>query len=264
MSEKKPKRTCKLRLDRLLVDRGLAESRERAQVLILAGRVLVNGQKREKAGMLVAEDAVLRIIGESLPFVSRGGLKLEAALKEFRITVEDKVALDVGASTGGFTDCLLQHGVKKVYAVDVGYGQMAWKLRQDHRVVTIERTNIREIDPSLLPEPIDIAVADVSFISLEKVIPAILKFLKLDAQIIALIKPQFEVGKGRVGKGGIVRDEEARADAVSRIVAFVREQGLDVKGVIPSPITGQDGNVEYLVHAMRHRAEGTDQGGNIQ
>ena len=264
MSEKKPKRTCKLRLDRLLVDRGLAESRERAQVLILAGRVLVNGQKREKAGMLVAEDAVLRIIGEPLPFVSRGGLKLEAALKEFRITVEDKVALDVGASTGGFTDCLLQHGVKKVYAVDVGYGQMAWKLRQDHRVVTIERTNIREIDPSLLPEPIDIAVADVSFISLEKVIPAILKFLKLDAQIIALIKPQFEVGKGRVGKGGIVRDEEARADAVSRIVAFVREQGLDVKGVIPSPITGQDGNVEYLVHAMRHRAEGTDQGGNIQ
>jgi len=250
-SQNKPKRAGKLRLDRLLVDRGLAQSRERAQVLIFAGQVLVNGQKQEKAGVLVAEDAALRIIGETPPFVSRGGLKLEAALKEFRINVEDKVALDVGASTGGFTDCLLQHGAKKVYAVDVGYGQMAWKLRQDSRVVTIERTNIREIDPSLLPNPIDIAVADVSFISLEKVIPSILKFLKPNAEIIALIKPQFEVGKEKVGKGGIVRDEAARTDAVSRIVAFVRDQGFDVKGVIPSPITGQDGNVEYLIYAMR-------------
>ena len=211
----------------------------------------MNGQKQEKAGTLVEEDAALRIIGETPPFVSRGGLKLEAALKEFRITVEDKIALDVGASTGGFTDCLLQHGVKKVYAVDVGYGQMAWKLRQDSRVVTIERTNIRGIEPALLPDPIDIAVADVSFISLEKVIPAVLKFLKLDAEMIALIKPQFEVGKGQVGKGGIVRDEVARTEAVTRIVAFVREQGFDVKGVIPSPITGQDGNVEYLIYAMR-------------
>ena len=256
MPEKKTKRTGRLRLDRLLVDRGLAESRERAQVLIFAGQVLVNGQKQEKAGTLVAEDAALRIIGETPPFVSRGGLKLEAALKEFRITVEDKVALDVGASTGGFTDCLLQHGVKKAYAVDVGYGQMAWKLRQDSRVVTIERTNIRGIEPSLLPDPIDITVVDVSIISLEKVIPAILKFLKLDAEIIALIKPQFEVGKGHVGKGGIVRDEVARADAVNRIVAFVREQGFDVKGVIPSPITGQDGNLEYLIYATRQGAEG--------
>ena len=256
MPEKKTKRTGRLRLDRLLVDRGLAESRERAQVLIFAGQVLVNGQKQEKAGTLVAEDAALRIIGETPPFVSRGGLKLEAALKEFRITVEDKVALDVGASTGGFTDCLLQHGVKKVYAVDVGYGQMAWKLRQDSRVVTIERTNIRGIEPSLLPDPIDIAVVDVSFISLEKVIPAILKFLKREAEIIALIKPQFEVGKGHVGKGGIVRDEVARTDAVNRIVSFVREQGFDVKGVIPSPITGQDGNLEYLIYATRQGAEG--------
>jgi 23S rRNA (cytidine1920-2'-O)/16S rRNA (cytidine1409-2'-O)-methyltransferase len=256
MSENRPKKPGKKRLDRLLVDRGLAESRERAQVLIFAGQVLVNGQKKEKAGVPVAEDAEIRIIGEAPPFVSRGGLKLEAALKEFRIAVEDKVALDVGASTGGFTDCLLQHGAKKVYAVDVGYGQLAWKLRQDPRVVTIERTNMREIDPTLLPDPIDIAVADVSFISLEKVIPAVLQFLKPDAEMVALIKPQFEVGRALVGKGGIVSDEVARTDAVNRIVAFVRERGFDVKGVIPSPITGQDGNVEYLIYARMHRAEG--------
>ncbi len=257
------KKPSKKRLDRLLVDCGLAESRERAQVLIFAGQVLVNGQKQEKAGELVPEDAAIRIVGEKLPFVSRGGLKLEAAFKEFRIVVEGKVALDVGASTGGFTDCLLQHGAKRVYAVDVGYGQIAWKLRQDPRVVTIERTNIREIDPSLLPDPIDIAVADVAFISLEKVIPAILKFLKHDAEIIALIKPQFEVGKAQVGKGGIVRDEAARTAAVSRIIAFVRGKGFEVKGVIPSPITGQDGNVEYLIYAVQHGAAGRRQSGNI-
>jgi 23S rRNA (cytidine1920-2'-O)/16S rRNA (cytidine1409-2'-O)-methyltransferase len=252
MSENKPSKTRKLRLDRLLVGRGLTESRERAQAVIIAGHVLVSGRKIDKAGSLVPEDAEIRVLGESLPYVSRGGLKLEAALKEFRIAVEGKVALDVGASTGGFTDCLLQSGVKKVYAVDVGYGQMAWKLRQDARVVTIERTNIREIDPSLLPEPIDIAVADVSFISLEKVIPGILKFLKPDAEIIALIKPQFEVGKGLVGKGGIVRDEAARTAAVNRVTHYFRGLGLEVKGVIPSPITGQDGNVEYLIYALRH------------
>jgi 23S rRNA (cytidine1920-2'-O)/16S rRNA (cytidine1409-2'-O)-methyltransferase len=254
MSENKPSKTRKLRLDRLLVGRGLSESRERAQAVIIAGQVLVSGQKIDKAGALVPENAEIRVLGESLPYVSRGGLKLEAALKEFRIVAEGKVALDVGASTGGFTDCLLQSGVKKVYAVDVGYGQMAWKLRQDARVVTIERTNIREIDPSLLPEPIDIAVADVSFISLEKVVPGILKFLKSDAEVIALIKPQFEVGKAQVGKGGIVRDDAARTAAVNRITDYFRGLGLEVKGVIPSPITGQDGNVEYLIYALRHGA----------
>ena len=251
MTEDKPSKTRKLRLDRLLVGRGLSESRERAQAVIIAGQVLVSGQKIDKAGALVPEDAVIRVLGESLPYVSRGGLKLEAALKEFRVVAEGKVALDVGASTGGFTDCLLQSGIKKVYAVDVGYGQMAWKLRQDARVVTIERTNIREIDPLLLPEPIDIAVADVSFISLEKVVPGILKFLKPDAEIIALIKPQFEVGKGQVGKGGIVRDDAARTAAVNRITECFQGLGLEVKGVIPSPITGQDGNVEYLIYAVK-------------
>lgn len=244
---KKP--SC-IRLDRLLVERGFVESRERGHALILAGQVLVNGQKIEKAGALVPPDVDIRILGGQLPYVSRGGLKLEAAIREFNIDVTGKTALDVGASTGGFTDCLLQHGVKKVYAVDVGYGQMAWKLRQDPRVVLIERTNIREIDPSLLPEQFDIAAIDVSFISLEKVVPSILQFLKQDGAIIALIKPQFEVGKGRVGKGGIVRDEAARQEAVERVAVFIRNLGFDVKGVIQSPITGQDGNIEFLLYAV--------------
>lgn len=248
------KKTSKLRLDRLLVERGIAESRERGHALILSGQVLVDGQKVEKAGSLVPEGADIRILGEQMPYVSRGGLKLEAALREFMIDVTGTTALDVGASTGGFTDCLLQHGARKVYAVDVGYGQMAWKLRQDPRVVLIERTNIREITPSHIPEPIDISVIDVSFISLEKVIPSILRFLKPDSGIIALIKPQFEVGKEQVGKGGIVRDEAARTAAVERLAAFIRDLGLAVKGVIPSPITGQDGNVEYLIYAVRGKA----------
>lgn len=253
---RKPKSASKrqkLRLDRLLVERGIVESRERGQAMILAGQVLVNGQKVEKAGALVPEDADIRILGQPMPYVSRGGLKLEAALREFKITVTGRTAIDVGASTGGFTDCLLQHGCRKVYAVDVGYGQLAWKLRQDPRVISIERTNIREINPALIPELLDIAVIDASFISLEKVIPPVLPFLARDGEIIALIKPQFEVGKGQVGKGGIVRDETARKAVVERIVEFVREQGLEVKGVIPSPITGQDGNVEFLIYAARQK-----------
>jgi 23S rRNA (cytidine1920-2'-O)/16S rRNA (cytidine1409-2'-O)-methyltransferase len=241
----------KVRIDLLLVDRGLAESRERGQAMILAGQVLVNGGKQDKAGARVPEDADIRILGDQLRYVSRGGLKLEAALREFSVDVQGKLAIDVGASTGGFTDCLLQHGAGKVYAVDVGYGQMAWKLRQDPRVIVVERVNIRHIDPRLVPEPIDIAVIDVSFISLEKVVPSILQFLKPHAELIALIKPQFEVGKGQVGKGGIVRDEDARTAAVERVSNFFGETGFGVRGVIPSPITGQDGNVEFLIHAVR-------------
>ena len=247
----KTKKLTKHRLDILLVERGLVESRERGQAIILAGQVLVNGQKVEKAGALVPENVDIRILGGPMPYVSRGGLKLEAALREFHISVVGKVALDVGASTGGFTDCLLQRGCRKVYAVDVGYGQLAWKLRQDPRVVSIERTNIREINPALIPEPIDIAVIDASFISLEKVIPPVLPFLARDSEIIALIKPQFEVGKGQVGKGGIVREEAARAAAVERVRTFFQDAGLDVKGIIPSPIAGQDGNVEYLIYAVQ-------------
>jgi len=250
------KKIGKIRLDRLLVERGVVESRERAQALIIAGQVLVNEQKQNKSGALVPEDAEIRILGEQLPYVSRGGLKLESALKEFEVSVAGKSALDVGASTGGFTDCLLQHGCEKVYAVDVGYGQMAWKLRQDPRVVVIERTNIRSIEPSLIPGPVAIVVIDASFISLEKVIPSIMQFLGPGSELIALIKPQFEVGRAQVGKGGIVRDEAARAAAVTKIVDFIRSMGFDVKGVIPSPIQGQDGNVEYLLYATTtmHRA----------
>jgi len=250
MPGKSTDKIVKLRLDRLLVERGLVASRERGQALILAGQVLINGQKVEKAGSLVPGDADIRILGGQMPYVSRGGLKLEKALREFTIEVNGRIAVDVGASTGGFTDCLLQHGAKKVYAVDVGYGQMAWKIRQDPRVVVIERTNIRDIDPVLIPEKADIVVIDTSFISLEKVIPSVLQFLNRGAGIIALIKPQFEVGKKQVGKGGIVRDETAREATKDRIVAFVEEQGFVVKGVIQSPITGQDGNVEYLMHAI--------------
>jgi 23S rRNA (cytidine1920-2'-O)/16S rRNA (cytidine1409-2'-O)-methyltransferase len=251
MSRQENKKTGKMRLDRLLLERSLAESREKAQAVIFAGQVLVNGQKQDKAGALVPEDAAIRILGETLRYVSRGGLKLEAALGKFQVMVSGKTTLDVGASTGGFTDCLLQHGCKKVYAVDVGYGQLAWKLRQDPRVVVIERTNVRDMDPSLISDPIDIVVIDVSFISLEKVIPPLLKFMRQGMELIALIKPQFEVGKELVGKGGIVRDDSARNAVVDRVVMFVREQGFDVTGVIPSPITGQDGNVEFLIHAVR-------------
>ena len=247
-------KTPKHRLDRLLVDRGLFESRERAQSSIIAGQVLVNDQKVEKAGALVSENADIRILGERMPYVSRGGLKLEAALREFSLEVRDEVALDVGASTGGFTDCLLQHGCRKVYAVDVGYGQLAWKIRQDPRVIAIDRVNIRDIDPELVPEPVDLVVIDVSFISLDKVIPSVVRFLKAGAGIIALIKPQFEVGRAQVGKGGIVRDEAARAAAVAKVEALFRNAGLDVKGVIPSPITGQDGNVEFLMYAVNRPA----------
>ena len=251
MHRQENKKANKTRLDRLLFERGLAESREKAQAVIFAGQVLVNGQKQDKAGALVPEDADIRILGETLRYVSRGGLKLEAALKEFHVDVTGKTALDVGASTGGFTDCLLQHGCKKVYAVDVGYGQLAWKLRQDPRIVVIERTNIRQMVSSLIPEKVDLVVIDVSFISLEKVIPPAMQFLAANAELIALIKPQFEVGKEQVGKGGIVRDEAARNAAVDRIMGFIREQGFDVKGVIPSPITGQDGNVEFLMYAIK-------------
>jgi 23S rRNA (cytidine1920-2'-O)/16S rRNA (cytidine1409-2'-O)-methyltransferase len=244
----------KLRLDRLLADRGLAESRERGQALILAGQVLVNGQKVEKAGSLVPVDADLRILGEQMPYVSRGGLKLEAALREFGIDVTGMTALDVGASTGGFTDCLLQQGCRKVYAVDVGYGQMAWKIRQDPRVDVIERVNIREMAPSLVPEKIDLAVIDVSFISLDKVLPSVIPFLKEDGGMLALIKPQFEVGRGQVGKGGIVRDDAARAAAVEKVKVSFQTAGLEVRGIILSPITGQDGNVEYLLYAVMRPA----------
>jgi 23S rRNA (cytidine1920-2'-O)/16S rRNA (cytidine1409-2'-O)-methyltransferase len=232
------KKAFHMRLDRLLAERGIAESREKGQALILAGQVLVNGQKVDKAGAQVVEDADIRILGEQMPYVSRGGLKLAAALDQFPITVEGTVALDIGASTGGFTDCLLQRGCQKVYAVDVGYGQMAWKLQKDPRVVLIERTNIREIDPTLIPEKVDIVVIDVSFISLEKVIPSFMRFMKPASMVIALIKPQFEAGKDKVGKGGIVRDEAAREAAVEKVKAAFHP--------VTDHRTGRECGISYL------------------
>lgn len=238
----------KSRLDKIIVEKGLAPSRERAQALIMEGKVFVNGMPSLKAGTMIAEDAAIELKGEDIPYVSRGGLKLEAEIKHFNISLEDKVAMDVGSSTGGFTDCMLQNGAKKVYCIDVGYGQLAWKLRQDPRVVLIERTNVRYLERNKIPDEIDIATIDVSFISLTKVVPAVLEFLKKDGEIIALIKPQFEAGKGEVGKGGIVKDESKRLKTVEYVRESLESLGLETIGIIQSPIAGQKGNIEFLIY----------------
>ncbi len=238
-----------VRLDKLLVDKGLAPSRERAQALILAAKVLVNESRVTKVGQKVAEDSRIRLEGEDIPYVSRGGLKLEHALRTFGTDVRGRVAMDVGASTGGFTDCLLMHGARKVYAVDVGYGQLAWKLRQDSRVVVLERQNIRTLPRDLIPEPIDIATIDASFISLRLVVPAVQPFLARDAWLIALIKPQFEAGRDHVGKGGVVRDPAIHERVCRTISGFLTDLGFSVFGLTPSPILGPKGNREFLIAA---------------
>ena len=237
----------KLRLDKLMVERGLAPSREKAQALIMAGQVVVGDHAVDKSGQQVARDAEIRIKGDVLPYVSRGGLKLKKALDEFGVDVSGLVAIDVGASTGGFTDCLLQAGTRKVFAVDVGYGQLAWQLQQDPRVVGMEKTNIRHLLPEQLDEVPDLAVIDASFISLNKVLPATVNLLKPGGRIIALIKPQFEVGRGEVGKGGIVRDPAAHERVIEAVRQTAREMGLTVRGLCESPITGADGNREFLI-----------------
>jgi 23S rRNA (cytidine1920-2'-O)/16S rRNA (cytidine1409-2'-O)-methyltransferase len=239
----------KTRLDHLLFKKGITESREKARALIIEGKIIVNGKKIEKPGTLVDENSEIIICGKTLPYVSRGGLKLAYAIKEFSINIEGKVAMDVGAGTGGFTDCLIQHGAKLVYAVDVGYGQLAWKLRVNPKVIAIERTNIRYMSKDKIPESIDIATVDVSFISLKLVIPKILEFLNPQGEIIALIKPQFEVGPGEVDKGGVVRSPERRIKAVEEIKKFFETLNLKVIGVTQSPIKGQKGNIEYLIYA---------------
>mgnify|MGYP001277185348 CR=1 FL=1 len=244
----------KIRLDKLLVDRSLAGSRERARALILAGRVLVAEQVVDKAGTNVVADADVRVKGEDIPYVSRGGLKLEKGLESFALAVSGRVAIDVGASTGGFTDCLLQRGVARVFAVDVGYGQLAWKLRQDERVVNLERTNIRTLQPEHLDTPPDLAVIDASFISLEKVLPPTLALLAPCAEIVALIKPQFEVGKGEVGKRGVVSDPEKHRAVVEKIEQLAAGLGCLVRGVVESPILGPKGNREFLIHLVRETA----------
>lgn len=237
------------RLDVLTARRGLTASREQARRLIMAGAVVVNDQRIDKPGTLVDSAARVRIKDRARPrYVSRGGLKLEAALRAFSLEVSGRVALDVGASTGGFTDCLLQHGAAQVFAVDVGYGQLAWSLRQDPRVVNIERQNIRTLDPAFLSAQPSLSVIDASFISLTRVIPAVVTLLALGGHGIALIKPQFELGKGRVGKGGVVRDPALHTAVVNRLQTQAADWGLRPLGLIESPVLGSKGNTEFLWH----------------
>ncbi len=241
----------KERLDKLLVQRGLTSSRERARALILAGKVVVNDHRIDKAGAQVAQDAEIRLKAEDIPFVSRGGMKLDRALEEFGLNVTGVVAIDVGASTGGFTDCLLQRGATTVISVDVGYGQLAWKLQQDSRVVNLERTNIRHLKKDSLTAVPTLAVIDASFISLDKVLPPTLDLMAPDSMIIALIKPQFEVGRGQLGKGGVVKDPELHKKVVERVEKLAVELGCVVNGVIESPILGPKGNKEFLIWLSR-------------
>ena len=238
----------KTRLDVCLVDKNLAPSRQRAQALILAGRVLVNHEPANKPGIRVKNDDTISIKGIDMPYVSRGGIKLAEALTQFQVDVSRLQCMDVGASTGGFTDCLLQNGAVHVVAIDVGYGQIAWKLRQDPRVTVLERSNIRYLTVEKVPVPVDLAVIDVSFISLKIVIPAIRKFLKARAGVIALIKPQFEVGRDRVGKGGVVKDPALHEEVNQSLTQYVETIGFRVQDIVPSPITGPKGNKEFLCY----------------
>lgn len=246
MAEKKEK---KERLDILLVEKGIITSREKAKACIMEGKVYVDGQKVDKAGEKVSASSNIEYRGEVLKYVSRGGLKLEKAMNTWNISLNDKVCMDIGASTGGFTDCMLQNGAKKVFSVDVGYGQFAWKLRTDDRVVCMERTNIRYVTPEdINNELLDFASIDVSFISLKKIMPAVINLLKDNGEVAALIKPQFEAGREKVGKKGVVREISTHKEVVHDIIDFLRENSLNVLGVSFSPIKGPEGNREYLVY----------------
>ena len=245
-----PNSPTKTRLDQRLVQEGLAASREKAKALIMAGLVRINGKRVDKAGYPVPASASVQLKGTH-PYVSRGGQKLQAAIQHFSVEVKDLILLDVGASTGGFTDCLLQNGAQKVIALDVGYGQLDWKLRQDPRVETLEKINIRYVKPGDLDPPLHGAVIDVSFISLKLVVPPVSQILENKAFIIALIKPQFEVGKGEVGKGGVVRDPKRHQEVIDRTRAFFTDLGWTVQGHIPSPLLGPKGNREFLIYSTR-------------
>lgn len=252
--EKKKNKEGKDRLDAILVQRGLVQSRERAKTTIMAGQVLVDGKKIDKAGTLVKTTAEIRLLGNQLRYVSRGGLKLEKAIKQFGVSLEGKVTADIGASTGGFTDCMLQNGAVKVFAIDVGYGQLAWSLRQDDRVINMERTNVRNVTPADLGELIDLASIDVAFISLEKVLPAVSGMLKPQGEIVALIKPQFEAGKEKVGKKGVVRDSAVHEEVIFRVLTQAREMELTPAALTYSPVKGPEGNIEYLVWLVKGEA----------
>ena len=244
----------KKRLDILVTENGLAESREKAKALIMAGQVYVDNQKADKPGDTFSEDAHVEIRGKGLQYVSRGGLKLEKAMKEFGLTLTDKICMDVGASTGGFTDCMLQNGASKVYSVDVGYGQLAWSLRTDARVVNLERTNARYLTREQIPEEIDFFSVDVSFISLSLTLPAVRPLLAEHGQAVCLIKPQFEAGREKVGKKGVVRDQSVHREVIEKIRNFSLENGFSVLGLTYSPVKGPEGNIEYLIYLERSDA----------
>ncbi len=245
----------KERLDVLLVKRNLAESREKAKAIIMSGNVFVDGEREDKAGSSFPEDVQIEVKGHTLPYVSRGGLKLEKALASFDVTVEGKVCTDVGSSTGGFTDCMLQNGAVKVFAIDVGRGQLDWKLRQDERVVCMEKTNIRYVTPEDIGEPVDFSSIDVSFISLTKVLEPIRNYLTPDGEIVALIKPQFEAGREKVGKKGVVRERSTHHEVIEKVASYANSIGFEILNIDFSPIKGPEGNIEYLIHLKKHEGE---------
>jgi len=242
----------KERLDVLLVKTGLAESREKAKAIIMAGNVFIKGQREDKAGTVFEENGIeIEIKGSTLKFVSRGGLKLDKAVSVFKIDVEDKICMDIGASTGGFTDCMLQSGARKVYAIDVGHGQLAWKLRQDNRVVCMEKTNFRYMTKDKISDVIEFAATDVSFISLTKILPAAYDLLQEDAYMVCLIKPQFEAGREHVGKKGVVRDSKIHEEVIEKIVCFCLDHNFKILGMDYSPVKGPEGNIEYLLYIQK-------------
>ena len=243
----------KERLDVLLVKRNLASSREKAKAIIMSGNVFVDGQREDKAGTSFSEEVQIEVRGHALPYVSRGGLKLEKAMKNFDVSMKGKVCTDVGSSTGGFTDCMLQNGAVKVFAIDVGHGQLDWKLRQDERVVCMEKNNIRYVQPEDLGEPIDFSSIDVSFISLTKVLLPIRNYLKENGEIVALIKPQFEAGREKVGKKGVVREKSTHIEVIEKVTDYAVSIGFEVAALEFSPIKGPEGNIEYLVHLKKGR-----------
>lgn len=241
----------KKRLDTMVYEAGHAESREKARALIMSGIVYADNQKADKPGTMYPTDVKIEVRGRAMPYVSRGGLKLEKAMKLFPIDLHDKIAMDIGASTGGFTDCMLQNGAKKVYAVDVGYGQLAWKLRSDERVVTMERTNIRYVTNEQIPDPIDFVSVDVSFISLCLVLPVAYNLMAENSEAVCLIKPQFEAGRGKVGKKGVVREPEIHVEVLQKICGFIQNNGFGIAGLTFSPVKGPEGNIEYLAYIKK-------------
>ena len=241
----------KKRLDLLVVEQGIAETREKAKALIMAGTIYVDNQKADKPGAAYPATTLVELRGKTMPYVSRGGYKLEKAMKSFSLSLLGKTCMDIGASTGGFTDCMLQHGAKKVYAIDVGYGQLAWKLRMDERVINLERTNVRYITKEQVPDPVDFFSVDVSFISLCLVLPAARALMKDHAQAVCLIKPQFEAGREKVGKKGVVKDPKVHEEVIKKIILFAQENGFCVLGLDFSPVKGPRGNIEYLLHLQK-------------